>query len=388
MNQTNKLPHAKWACKFLFMANGLAYGSIVSRMPAIKNQTDLNEAQLGQALLGLGLGALISFPVAGVILRSIGSRYMALITTCMLLISLLIAGVANSWLTLMIPFCLFGFSMGAMEVAMGVQAINLERLIQKPCMSTLFAMASVGGMIGAGSTFIFSDLEPIKHFSILMVSGLILLGISLPYLVPDPEKVEAEEENHGFKMPPKALFGIGILALCAMVSEGAIADWGALLLSSEKGASEAVAALGYAAFSAVMIFGRLFGDRFREKISDVSLVRVLASIATVGMALVLFCESPAMAIIGFAVVGLGLSVVSPIMFNAAGNQPGVEPAIGVASISTLGYGGMLAGPPLIGLLANNTGLGTALLVVLGLCVLLLLKASWVCGATKNAPLTL
>ncbi|MEX6785582.1 MFS transporter, partial [Pseudomonas aeruginosa] len=178
--------------------------------------------------------------------------------------------------------------------------------------------------------------------------------------------------------------GLGLLILCAFVSEGGVADWSALFLHSVLDASERVAALGFAAFSAAMVVGRLFGDRLRGRIDDAPLLRGLGSLATLGMLVALFSPWPALSIAGFGVVGLGLSVMVPIVISAAGNQPGIDPVIGVAAVSTVGYGGLLMGPPLIGLLAHEIGLRWALLVLVGLCLLLALRADLVRRRPRSA----
>lgn len=386
-NVKNILPF-KWACTFFFVINGLVYGSVVSRIPAIKEQSGLDEAQLGQALLGLGLGALLAFPLTGLILKSVGSAKMALGACAALLAILPVIGSANTFTMLIISLCALGFALGAMEVAMSVQAIALEKEAKKPCMSWLFAMASVGGLAGAIGSAVMVGFSTAIHFCFIAVLAMSVLPFVQTHLAEDRENHNNAdvEVTTGFQLPPFALLGVGLLTLCAMVSEGAVADWSALLLRSEKGASESLAALGYGSFSAAMIIGRLLGDRIRLLISDMKLVRVLSVIALLGMSVTLLTDNPVLSLLGLGLVGLGLSVITPILFSAAGNHQGVDPAIAIASISTLGYGGMLLGPPFIGMFAQDVGLNKAMMLVALLCGILVFFTGFIRNSNTESSI--
>ncbi|WP_152359660.1 MFS transporter, partial [Pseudomonas aeruginosa] len=339
---------------------------------------------LGQDMLGVGVGALTAFPLSGFLVQRIGSRSVVIGGCLIMLLVFPLLGLSQGWWQLALAFYVLGVSFAGMDVAMNIQAVEVERLLGKPCMSMLHGMYSLGCLVGALSAAALAGLTPFWHFLILTALGL----LSLPFFVrallpPDPSKAGARKGG-GFTLPPRALLGLGLLILCAFVSEGGVADWSALFLHSVLDASERVAALGFAAFSAAMVVGRLFGDRLRGRIDDAPLLRGLGSLATLGMLVALFSPWPALSIAGFGVVGLGLSVMVPIVISAAGNQPGIDPVIGVAAVSTVGYGGLLMGPPLIGLLAHEIGLRWALLVLVGLCLLLALRADLVRRRPRSA----
>ncbi|MBV6332609.1 MFS transporter, partial [Pseudomonas aeruginosa] len=293
------------ACIYFFAMAGLVIGNLMGRIPALKEQTQLDERALGQALLGVGVGALTAFPLSGFLVQRIGSRSVVIGGCLIMLLVFPLLGLSQGWWQLALAFYVLGVSFAGMDVAMNIQAVDVERLLGKPCMSMLHGMYSLGCLVGALSAAALAGLTPFWHFLILSALGL----LSLPFFVrallpPDPSKAGARKGG-GFTLPPRALLGLGLLILCAFVSEGGVADWSALFLHSVLDASERVAALGFAAFSAAMVVGRLFGDRLRGRIDDAPLLRGLGSLATLGMLVALFSPWPALSIAGFGVVGLG-----------------------------------------------------------------------------------
>ncbi|MDF3934302.1 MFS transporter [Pseudomonas citronellolis] len=376
MDDRKKARAARWACAFCFGAGGLVQGSVMGRIPALKSLTGVDEQALGQALLGAGLGALLAFTFAGALVRRLGSRRVTLCSAAALLLVFPLLGLCQGWWELALALLLVGLTFATLDVAMNTQAVEVERLLGRPCLSSLHGMYSLGGLLGALGAALLAGLTPFWHFSLLAALALLALPLFGRRLLdgrPEPQ-AETQPRRRGLRLPPTALIGLGLLTLFAFVSEGAVADWSALLLHSVLGASERVAALGFAAFSATMVIGRLFGDRLRLRCSDVALVRGLSLLAIAGMLLALFGGRVGLSVAGFALVGLGLSVVVPILIGAAGNRPGVEPSRGVAAVASFGYGGLLLGPPLIGILAEHIGLRMALLVVVALCAGLLLQA--------------
>lgn len=376
MDERKRARAARWACAFCFGAGGLVQGSVMGRIPALKSLTGVDEQGLGQALLGAGLGALLAFSFAGTLVRRLGSRRVTQASAAALLLVFPLLGLCQSWWALALALLLVGLTFATLDVAMNTQAVEVERLLGRPCLSSLHGMYSLGGLIGALGAALLADLSPFLHFSLLAVLALLALPLFGRRLLEGRSEPQAEVQprRRGLRLPPAALVGLGLLTLFAFVSEGAVADWSALLLHSVLGATERMAALGFAAFSATMVLGRLFGDRLRLRVADVALVRGLSLLAIAGMLLALFGGRVELSVAGFALVGLGLSVVVPILIGAAGNRPGVEASSGVAAVASFGYGGLLLGPPLIGILAEHIGLRLALLVVVGLCAGLLFQA--------------
>lgn len=382
MTEQTRANAARWACGYCFAMGGMVHGSVMGRVPALKSMTGVDEQQLGQALLGAGFGALLAFAFAGALVRRYGSRAITVMSGLALMATFPLLGLAQDVWVLAAGFLAVGLTFATMDVAMNTQAVEVERRLGRPCISSLHGMYSLGGLVGAVGAAAFADLAPIWHFSLLALVAVAILPLFARHLFEGrPEPMEEAAARRGWRLPPPALIGLGLLTLCAFVSEGAVADWGALLLHQVLGASERLAALGFAAFSATMVLGRLFGDRLRVRFADEALVRNLALLAIAGMLLALFSPWVAGAIAGFALVGAGLSVVVPILIGAAGNRPGVEPSRGVAAVASFGYGGLLMGPPLIGFLAEHVGLRLSLLVVIGLCAGLVFKA----GLVRRPP---
>ena len=364
---------SRWACAYFFVICGLAYGSVMSWIPAIKMRTALDEAQLGYALLCLGLGALTAFPLAGWAISRLGSRLIQIAGGLALLVLFPLPGIAIGQWSLCLAFFGMGFATGITEVAMSIQAILVERAEQKPRMSSLHAMFSLGGLAGAlGGALLASSLSPAAHFyiiSALFFPGLPVAASRLLQDAPAPRK-----DKEAFGLPPLFVLLCGLLALCCYAAEGSVGDWGALLLYEVKGASEQTAALAYAAFSIAMVAMRLGGDRLRKEFSDYPLIRILAFIATCGIVLAQFAPWPLVCVFGYALMGLGLSVIVPIIFSSVGKRSDVSMETGVTIISTMGYGGQLIVPPLIGMLGHSVGLYKAMFVVVFLCVCLVLGA--------------
>jgi hypothetical protein len=218
-------------------------------------------------------------------------------------------------------------------------------------------------------------ISPLTHFCLIsLVVGIALLA-SFPHLLSEKQPVLGgrAEKAPLFQLPGTGLVALGLIALCSMVGEGAMADWSAVYLKQTVETSEGLAAAGYAAFSITMAIGRFMGDGLRARFGSVSLVRNGALLAATGMLCLLLVPHPFFVLIGFACVGAGFSNIVPLVFSAAGRTPAVTPAIAVACVTTMGYFGFLAGPPLIGFTAQLLGLRSALgiIVVTGVAMVLL-----------------
>jgi fucose permease len=190
-----------------------------------------------------------------------------------------------------------------------------------------------------------------------------------------PAGADAQESaGPAFALPDRALAALGVVAFCALVSEGAMADWSAVYLQDVIDSGPGLAAAGYAVFSLAMAVGRLTGDRFIELLGAVTMLRLGGALAASGLALALLVDSTALALVGFALVGAGLATLFPITLSAAANAPGMAPGAGIAAMSSTGYFGFLIGPPLIGFVAELVGLRGALVFVVALGVAIFLLA--------------
>jgi fucose permease len=218
--------------------------------------------------------------------------------------------------------------------------------------------AAAGGLLAG------QGLKPLAHFTIvaILLGGAALL--TFPHLLEKTELPKDAAAKRGptpvFSWPTRGLMALGLIALCIMVGEGAMADWSAVYLRNCLGTRESLAAAGYAAFSIAMAGGRFLGDRLTADFGPMKLARAGALLAAGGLLLALTFHNTAVALAGFACVGLGYATIVPMVFSAAGHRPGTNPDIAVASVTTLGYLGFLIGPPLIGFVAQGLGLRCAL----------------------------
>lgn len=364
----SRLAAARVAVATLFFLNGMLFATWVSRIPAVEAQRGMSHATLGLALLAIALGAMVSMPLAGALAERWGSgrvcRFSALgyATT----LPLLSPGLP---LWLFAPSLLFyGICHGALDVAMNAQAVLVEKRHARPIMASFHAFFSFGGLTGAVAGGLAAALgwSVAPHFVLVAaVVGTVAL-LAAPLLLPAVASgpLRKVRRRPGFRLPSRALAGAGVIALCIMLGEGAMADWSAVYLKRIIQTSEGWAAAGYAAFSIAMALGRLAGDRLIERFGAVGMLRAGASLALLGLLLALFAPEPAWVLAGFACVGAGFSSIVPMAFSAAGRAPNVAPAVAVASVSTLGYLGFLLGPPMIGFLAECFGLRAALGVLL------------------------
>ena len=193
--------------------------------------------------------------------------------------------------------------------------------------------------------------------------------------------IEAAQQAHGApqwvpQRPSGMVVLLGCLMLCSFMTEGAIADWGGIFLRDQLGASLATTPLGFAAFSVAMVVGRLGGDRLRDRYASAQVLRLAGVVASVGFLLILLSPTVWMAIVGFFAVGLGLSVVVPVLFSTAGHLPGAEGERSLAQVTLVGYAGFLVGPPLLGFMAQGLGLPVAFALLAVLAAVLAVAAQW------------
>jgi MFS family permease len=370
MDYDTKLTRARLSISALFFLHGCIYATWVSRIPAVQGRLQLSPAILGTSLAGVGLGSLISMPITGWLIARHGSRLLCSVSSVAFCLVLLLPGVAWSALTLGIALTLFGAAAGSMDVSMNAQGVELERRYGTPIMSSLHALFSLSGMAGSVLSAVLAAhaVAPLTHFTGSAAAFAAVTIAVLPMMIYEsPPPVE-----HGQKRlrVSAALAGLSALAVCFLLSEGAMADWSSVYLRSSVHASPGVAASGYAFFSALMAIGRLCGDRLTVRIGRVQLVRYGSLFAAAGLGTALAVGTVPAALAGIACVGAGFSVIVPLVFGAAGRlEDSTGP--GLAAVTTVGYLGFLAGPPIIGFTAEHL----TLRVAMGILVLLSLLGS-------------
>lgn len=373
---------ARWAVVAMFLINGAMVGNWVSRIPQVKDTLNLGDGELGLVLLGLSVGVLTALSLVGGLIARFGSRRVTILGAVALCSLLPLLAVMPHPVALWINLFLFGCAMSTMDVAMNAQAVDVERLFGRPLMSSFHGAFSIGGFVGAamGSAMAGQAIEPLPHFLIAAGVFLLLLLLTGPLLLPAPPREESGQSEPVFQLPPRILWPLGIVAFCAAIGEGAMADWSGVFLSNTVGTDASTAAFGFAAFSLTMTVGRLMGDRLAARFSPPYIVRVGGLVAAMGLLLAILLPDVAPVLLGFAAVGAGLSIAVPLAFSAAGNMPNIPPGTGIAGVATIGYAGFLAGPPVIGLIAEMASLRVALLIITALVGSLVLTA----GALRTA----
>ncbi len=351
----------------VFAANGAAFASFASRLPDLQRQHDLSDGGLGIVLLIGAIALMAAQPLAGALAVRIGSRPVVVVGGLVYTLGLPLVGLASTLVLFAAAFVLIAIGSSAMDVSMNAQGIALDQRTERPIFASFHAAFSFGAMAGAGAGSVAAGvgLSPGAHFAIAGVAlALVVLAARRGLL---PATTDASSEGPLFARPSRALVGLGALAFCALLAEGSVSDWSAILLDRETEAGPSLAALGLAAFSLTMGFGRLASDPLAGRFGRVAVVRAGGLLAFAGLALALATASAPIGIAGFALMGAGLAGLFPLALSAAGDMDGpAAPAL--AAVATSGYGAFIAGPALIGLVSEATSLPTAMSLVGALCL--------------------
>ena len=365
---------ATWATRFVFAANGGLFATWVSRIPAVRDDIGATERGLGFALLFIAVGSLAAMPLSGRLVTRVGARRVLVtcIVTCALGYTAL--GLAPDLVVIAAVLLVLGAAVGVWDVAMNVSAHAVEVRAGRTLMPGFHAAWSIGTVVGAGLGALSAKagVEPAVQFAVC--AGLVgVAAVAAVRAMPDrpadePEEdhVDASAERH---VPQRSalirdprLLGLGMMTFCAAWAEGAANDWLALMLTDDRGASGALAALGFAVFAGAMTLGRAVGNQVVAWLGRVRSLRTGAVVAAVGVTGMLATHSLPVAYAGAALWGLGISIAFPLAMSAAGETPG-RGASAIATVATIAYAGFLVGPPLLGSVAHATSLDAALWAV-------------------------
>ncbi|GHD65884.1 MFS transporter [Jeongeupia chitinilytica] len=353
---------ARYATMALFFVAGATYATWGIHIPTLRDRFALSPAWLSVAMFAVALGAIVAMqPVGKLIARAGSDRVAGYAAWCFAATTALLMLMPGLWPTLVMLIG-FGIANAAYDVAMNAQAATVEAGSDKPIMSTLHGLFSIGGMVGAsvGGLVISLGVPPWLHFVgmglLIAITGL----VARPKLIADPavSAVSADKHAHAGRL----LWVIGILAFLGLVAEGAMYDWTAIYLR-DVAKSAALASFGYATFSGGMAVGRFSGDALRARLGMLRLLMLSGSIGLAGIVLALAWPNPWAALLGFLLMGLGCANLVPIFFVAASRLPGLHAGEAIAAVARLAYVGMLIGPVLIGFVAEHAGLRTALWLV-------------------------
>jgi MFS family permease len=363
------LSRLRIALTVFFALDGFLFAGWVVRIPAIKQQTGSSASDLGLALLGVSAGAVVTMTLTGRLCRRFGSHPVTVASAVLLALSMALPPLTHSASALGLVLLVFGAAYGSINVAMNSAAVDLVSALRRPVMPAFHAAFSLGGMLGAGlGGLVAGGLSPTAHLLALTGIGLLVTAVAGPVLlrhhVPAARTGDAAAAPRRLKGRTRRLVLLfGVIALCTAYGEGAMADWSALHLEQDLHAHPGLAAAGYSLFALTMTAGRLSGTLLLERLGQTRTLVLGGATAAAGMLLGALAPSVWAALAGFAVAGLGLANIFPVAVGRAGELAGPG---GVAAASTLGYGGMLLGPPAIGFLAEWFSLPVALTTVAAL----------------------
>ena len=353
-------------------------GTWIAHIPWLQDHLRISKATLGLCLLCMAAGALVSMPITGHILDRLPSATVARCTALVFCLMLPLPLLATSPYTLAAILFVFGAANGAMDVAMNAHGVAIQERLGRPIMSSLHGGWSVGGFTAAGLVVVTAagGLDP-RVESLIVGVGLFLLSLWVTRRLGASSTHSAA--GHGLALPTRPVILIGGLCFLVMLTEGAIGDWSGIYLRHNTGASPAVAALAFTGFSLGMAIARLGGDVVNERIGAIRLLQAGTALVATALGAVLLVGHTIPSVAGFVLCGLGIANAVPLLFSAAGrvNPPGPS----LAAAFTLGYSGFIVGPPVIGVLSDQTGLPRTL----GLLVLALVTVTVLGGRALAGP---
>ncbi|MET8591751.1 MFS transporter [Streptomyces sp. NPDC005078] len=353
---TEQVRRARIAIAAVFTVHGAVTGSFATRVPWIQDHAGASAGQLGIALAFPAIGASLAMPLAGAISHRFGARTALRGLLALWTLALTLPALAPNLLTLCAALFVFGASAGMSDVAMNALGVEVENRLDKSIMSGLHGMWSVGALIGSAAGTVAAHIgADARLHHVLAALVLTVLGLIACQGVLDLRSEPDEEPPPRFTLPPRSALVIGAVGFCAVFAEGASLDWSAIYLRDIMDSSAGLAAASTTAFALTMAVARIAGDKVVDRFGAVRTVRVGGLLATVGGALVVFAPGVVPAMCGFGLLGLGVAVVVPLAFAAAGRS-GPNPSQAIAGVATITYTSGLIAPSAIGSLAEATSL--------------------------------
>jgi predicted MFS family arabinose efflux permease len=359
----------RMAATILFFINGIIIGSWAPQIPGFVSRLGISEFTLGLLMLGYGLGALAAMTMAGQLIARVGARKtFRMFFLPILVLMPLAVQTSNLWMGVAI-LTLFGGAIGGIDVAMNANVVAVEKQLGRATMSTAHGCWSLGAFIGGGLGGI-----GIEMFGALQQSVTVLIAAAAIFLFFDAHITETTDQPQNtskkrFIWPTQpAIYIVGIMALLCMSAEGAVLNWSTLFLQKELLANTAIVGFAFAGFSGAMSLTRFFGDSIRNRFGAVALFQLSSSVAAVGMLSAGLSPWPWLSIVSFALSGIGMANLVPILLSAAGKQPGLNAGVSVSFVTTISHMGLLLVPSIIGFVAGQSGLAVvyvAFAVMLG-----------------------
>ncbi|WP_109034025.1 MFS transporter [Streptomyces rubrogriseus] len=380
-----EVKHARYAVAAVFAVHGSVTGSFATRVPWIQDHAGVSAGQLGLALAFPALGASLAMPLAGSVSHRFGARTALRGLLALWTLALILPSLAPNLLTLCLALFVYGATAGMSDVAMNALGVEIENRLDKSIMSGLHGMWSAGALIGSAAGTLAAHLgTDARTHHLLAAAVLTVTGLVACTWVLDLQPAEDEDPPPRFALPPRSALLIGAVGFCAVFAEGASLDWSAVYLRDELETSAGLAAACTTGFTLTMALARLAGDKVVDRFGAVRTVRVSGVLAALGGLLVVVGGHPAVAMSGFALMGLGIAVVVPLCFAAAG-RAGSNPSLAIAGVATITYTSGLVAPSAIGGLAQATSLVVSFGLVTLLACCLMVFARVLRAGDRNRP---
>ncbi|MET9147392.1 MFS transporter [Streptomyces sp. NPDC004042] len=356
VHQQREVRRARYAVAAVFAVHGSVTGSFATRVPWVQDHASVSAGQLGLALAFPALGASLAMPLAGGISHRFGARTALRGLLALWTLSLVLPALAPNLPVLCLALFVYGASSGMADVAMNALGVEVENRLGRSIMSGLHGMWSGGALVGSAAGTLAAHLGADARLHHVLAAGVLtVLGLVACTWVLDLQPAEDEEPPPRFALPPRSALLIGAVGFCAVFAEGASLDWSAVYLRHQLETSAGLAAACTTGFTLTMAVARIAGDRVVDRYGSVRTVRAGGLLAVVGGLLVVLAGHPAVAMGGFALMGLGIAVVVPLCFAAAGRS-GPNPSQAIAGVATITYTSGLVAPSAIGGLAQATSL--------------------------------
>ncbi|MFI8896012.1 MFS transporter [Streptomyces paradoxus] len=356
VDEQREVKRSRYAVAAVFAVHGAVTGSFATRVPWIQDHAGVSAGQLGIALAFPALGASVAMPLAGGISHRFGARNALRGLIALWTLSLVLPSLAPNLLTLCLALFTYGATAGMADVAMNALGVEVENRLGRSIMSGLHGMWSAGALVGSAAGTLAAHLgSDARLHHVLAAAVLTVIGVLSCQWVLDLQPAEDEEPPPRFALPPRSALLIGAIGFCAVFAEGASLDWSAVYLREQLETSAGLAAACTTGFTLTMAVARLAGDRIVDRFGAVRTVRASGVFAVLGGLLIVVADHPAVAMSGFALMGLGIAVVVPLCFAAAGRS-GSNPSLAIAGVATITYTSGLIAPSAIGMLAQATSL--------------------------------
>ena len=365
-----------------FFLTGLCFSSWASRIPDFQKKFSLSEGQLGSVLLGLPLGALLALPLAAWAVLKFGSRSVVLVGMSLYILLLMGIGFSPDTFFLTVMVFIFGMMGNMMNISLNTQALRLEKDYRRNILGSLHGLWSLAGFAGAGigGLMVYLQMTPFQHYSIIFLAGIIVIFAFRKGIIPENQNTVDSTTGFMWRFPDQTLLKLGMVGFCGMMCEGCMFDWSGIYMSKVVLAPAYLVPAGYIAYMGAMAIGRFAADKLANKLGIISVLQGSGVMIFSGLVLSVVFPYVWTVIPGFLMVGLGTAAVVPLCFSLAGNSTSLAPGIALAMVSTVSFFGFLLGPPLIGFIAEWTGLKAsfALMALVGLMV-----TFWVWVGKKN-----